>query len=425
MKIAVINLLRFGDVLQTVPFIKALWDFPHVTEVTLVCDRLDISVLKKLNLISRIINIDIKFIITELKKSEELPLEIGSSFDNLPRNYFDKCFVLNSLSVAYNIGHFITKSPDNIYGFNPDNKLDSLFGYLFDISLNKKISTVNLSELYLTYLDKPNPDKVVTLKKDNHFKMIGINVSTGDEVREFPAEFFINLTKLLSKDYKICLFGTINGSARDVYEYFGDRSDVSNFIGRTTTLELFDFMERLDLFISPDTGSIHLAALAGIRILGLYNISAYNYLTGAYSNNSYFLTPNIECYPCEEHYQPCGDIKCKNFYTPEKIIHTVNHILNGHRVDNLANLNLVKYQKSDIGLFPEFIYGKKLSDEILNIMTVTKSLIFKNKKEIQNVSPFWQELSKILNIYLETGYSTDIKRFIKNSDYSFLNYLIK
>ncbi|ACS80027.1 glycosyltransferase family 9 protein [Maridesulfovibrio salexigens] len=83
-----------------------------------------------------------------------------------------------------------------------------------------------------------------------------------------------------------------------------------NLAGETDWKGLVDAVTGLDVVITPDTGTMHLAAHLGVPVLGFFLSSAWCTETGPYGEGHTILQANTDCSPCMES-QPCyHDLKC-------------------------------------------------------------------------------------------------------------------
>ena len=192
MNIAVINLLRIGDVFQTVPlllWLKNFLDHNRNTEnnrLVLISDHLDIDILKKESIVDDIIKIDYRKILSvigsrinsDFTNKEQISISNFFSFSkdlsDLPFNNFDKVFNLGTNHIGSIIAEYILSSDkkgSEIIGPLYDKKrshlknnlltennlsLNRQFKYLFEISSYKDLSVVNLAEIYLSFLVDSN-----------------------------------------------------------------------------------------------------------------------------------------------------------------------------------------------------------------------------------------------------------------------------
>lgn len=98
------------------------------------------------------------------------------------------------------------------------------------------------------------------------------------------------------------------------------RSEIRNLVGQTTWAELFDLVGSLDLLLSPDTGTAHLAAHLGVPVLAFFLSSAWCPETGPYGLGHVVLQAMPPCAPCLEQ-APCAhELLCRNVFAAPQVL---------------------------------------------------------------------------------------------------------
>ena len=82
------------------------------------------------------------------------------------------------------------------------------------------------------------------------------------------------------------------------------REKVVNLAGKTDWNGLFDVISDLDTVVTPDTGTMHLAAHLGIPVQAVFLSSAWCFETGPYGLGHTIWQSVFSCAPCVES-QPC------------------------------------------------------------------------------------------------------------------------
>ncbi|MDQ7834456.1 MAG: glycosyltransferase family 9 protein [Humidesulfovibrio sp.] len=114
---------------------------------------------------------------------------------------------------------------------------------------------------------------------------------------------------------------------------------LKNLCGATGWGSLVDVVGGLDLVLTPDTGTMHLAAHLGIPVLATFLSSAWCFETGPYGLGHQVLQANIECAPCLES-QPCtAQVACLQPFMDTDIVRYLstldaNHLPSGVTVFN-------------------------------------------------------------------------------------------
>lgn len=98
------------------------------------------------------------------------------------------------------------------------------------------------------------------------------------------------------------------------------RSEVRDLVGKTSWPELFSVVGNLDLLLSPDTGTMHLAAHLGVPTLAFFLSSAWCHETGPYGQGHLVLQAISDCAPCLEQ-SPCPhDVLCCNVFSTPQVL---------------------------------------------------------------------------------------------------------
>ncbi|MDR3244146.1 MAG: glycosyltransferase family 9 protein [Elusimicrobiota bacterium] len=125
------------------------------------------------------------------------------------------------------------------------------------------------------------------------------------------------------EDISFYLIGTA-----DAFEYsqtIVDKANIYNVCGKTSILELKEFLKKMNLLISSDTGVVHMAALAGIDIVSLHGYTS-PCVTGAMSHKVKAFHRAPECFPCAYRIEiekiPCftyPNPKCFQLIKPQEV----------------------------------------------------------------------------------------------------------
>ncbi len=100
-----------------------------------------------------------------------------------------------------------------------------------------------------------------------------------------------------------------------------------DFCGRFTLKELVELLRRCDLFISNDTGPLHIAVSLGINTVGLYGpMNPHQYCS--LNKNSVSLYKSIGCNPCltdaNNKTSLCRHSKCLDMITVEEVLDNIS-----------------------------------------------------------------------------------------------------
>jgi heptosyltransferase-2 len=160
-------------------------------------------------------------------------------------------------------------------------------------------------------------------------KTMGINpgATYGSAKRWYPEEFAKVAIKM-SETHDIVIFAGPGETdiANDI-EKILKRNKVKNyqnFAGKTTIPELIEKIIGLDLFITNDSGPMHVAAsfkIPTITIFGPTKFTETNQWNNPYAK---IITKNLECAPCMKRNCPLKHHECMKSVTSGDVINVIN-----------------------------------------------------------------------------------------------------
>jgi heptosyltransferase-2 len=121
------------------------------------------------------------------------------------------------------------------------------------------------------------------------------------------------------------LFGTAGDASagEQIAAALGNQS--VNRIGQTTLDQLIEELHECRLLLTNDTGTMHLAALLGIRVVAIFG-STEPRLTGPLGNGHIILRHHVECSPCFLRECPI-DFRCMKAVSVEEVADAVLSVL--------------------------------------------------------------------------------------------------
>jgi len=193
---------------------------------------------------------------------------------------------------------------------------------------------ISLSEhyprLYITGEEERDMDALLDrYGVSNEDMLIGINPSAAyGEAKCWLPERFVFLVKRLLENpkVKVCLVGDQKGKGlvTEIYEKIGSEN-VYNFAGNTTLRQLATLINRCNLFITNDSGPMHMAAALRVPLLALFG-STNEITTGPYKFGD-VIHKHADCSPCYKRSCP-RDFRCMNAIAVEDVYEKAFKILN-------------------------------------------------------------------------------------------------
>ncbi|MBQ7739427.1 MAG: glycosyltransferase family 9 protein, partial [Desulfovibrionaceae bacterium] len=159
---------------------------------------------------------------------------------------------------------------------------------------------------------------------------IAMQLGASSENRMWPVEYFAKVADHLwtKNKYLAILTGTIGEKKLvEAYQTYAQKPFI-DAIGATSLPVLAALLKSVALLISNDTGTMHLAAGLGTKSLGFFLATAQPWDTGPYLQDCLCLEPDLPCHPCQFKTQCPNDFKCRTIILPEYVAQLIDAYLN-------------------------------------------------------------------------------------------------
>jgi heptosyltransferase-1 len=339
MKILIIKLSAIGDVVQTLPALEAIKKLYPDSEITWVVEEAAAGILEGHPLIDRLLVSRRKAWMRKIRNPSTAVRGIGDIFRfvrGLRRLHHDIAIDFQGL---FKSGMLIglTRATRKI-GFDRTRELSYLF-------LNERLPAYDIEKhALLRYLDvarylgasEPSPTCTLPIKrevsavrkkiKDMNARdrlLVAVNPVARWNTKLWPEKRFAELADRLVKEKKALVIFT--GSPEDrvvndrIISMMGETA--MNWAGETTLKELAALASLTDLFITTDTGPMHLAAAAGAKVLALFGPTAPR-RTGPYGPSHIIVRSGISCSPCFQRKCEIG-VRCMEEITVDEVMEKI------------------------------------------------------------------------------------------------------
>lgn len=162
-------------------------------------------------------------------------------------------------------------------------------------------------------------------------KLIGLNpgASFGAAKRWHPSRF-ADLACDLSLEYDLVIFGgpseiDISKKIEDILTHRGI-VNFQNMAGKTSIKELILKISDLDLFVTGDSGPMHLAAALNIPTVSIFGPTNHNETSQWMNKKSFILKKNLDCQPCMKKSCPLIHHNCMKMIFPSDVIKAIDHL---------------------------------------------------------------------------------------------------
>lgn len=165
-------------------------------------------------------------------------------------------------------------------------------------------------------------------------KLIGINpgATYGSAKRWGEAHFTTLIAALLARGYGVVLFGgagEVEGNAK-ILSALPPSPRLLDLTNQTSLDSLIDTIATLDLFITNDSGPMHLATALGVNLIALFGpTDASETSPWQAQNRAILLSKNLPCSPCKKRICPLHHHHCMSLLAPEEVLEAALGILEG------------------------------------------------------------------------------------------------
>jgi len=162
-------------------------------------------------------------------------------------------------------------------------------------------------------------------------KILGINpgASYGSAKRWYPQEF-AKVARELSGEYDVIIFGGPSESdiAGDIEQALMDSgvTNYKNLAGNTTITELINKIANLDLFITGDSGPMHVAAAFQVPTVAIFGPTKDKETSQWMNKKSIIVKKNLDCQPCMKRTCPLQHHDCMNLIKAIDVLKAVNSV---------------------------------------------------------------------------------------------------
>ena len=162
-----------------------------------------------------------------------------------------------------------------------------------------------------------------TFKKSS--RVVGINpgASYGSSKRWYP-EKFAEVAFELSSQFDILIFGGPDevNIALDIEKYLIEKniSNYKNLSDKTTISELVEHISKLDLFISGDSGPMHIAASFQIPTIAIFGPTRDDETSQWMNQKSIIVKKNLNCQPCMKRHCPLLHHNCMRTIEVDEVL---------------------------------------------------------------------------------------------------------
>ena len=295
-----------GDCIMATPAIENVVNFYNDAEITFIGSFVSIEAMKNHPKVVKTVVLDKKYSVLYKNAKGLGGFDVFFSFRSSFRTKFLKFFVSANSKYQFDKNKYINCHQVEKYNdfVNDSLNIDSNPGRL---KLYKHNQSLELAQ-------KP---------------ILGINpgASYGSAKRWYPEEF-AKVASELSGQYDIVIFG--GPSEVDIafdIEKLLIKKDVKNYknlAGKTTIPELMSRISNLDLFITGDSGPMHVAAAFQVPTVAIFGPTKDDETSQWMNEKSLIVKKSLECQPCMERTCPLQHHNCMKLITYLEVLKIID-----------------------------------------------------------------------------------------------------
>jgi len=339
MRILVIRYRFIGDTILMIPFLRNLrYAYPDA-KIDVLVGPVSGEVLRECPYINELIIYDT----TRKHKYENTGQEKKSFFSYiklLKDRKYDKTYVLKrSLSSAALA--FLTGIPERI-GFDTEGR-----GFF----LTKKVPYAPDKHEVECFLDILRHDGITAhdyylenwTAKESEEKITGIfnelnitddlkvliHATSGNINKQWPLKYFVEVVKHLTNNLGARVFYTGTQKDSETYDKIRDlitenlAKEPVNLCGKLSIQDSTALINRMNMVIGSDSGTLHIAASLNVPVIGIYGpMNPVKWRAWGDIHEAVYM--DMECIPCELRRKCEKNIACLRDLTPDMVIEKIN-----------------------------------------------------------------------------------------------------
>jgi heptosyltransferase-2 len=297
-----------GDCIMATPAIENIVNFYNDIEITFIGSFVSIEAMKDHPKAVKTVMLDKKYSVLYKNAKSLRDFDAFFSFRSSFRTKFLKFFILANSKYQFDKNKYINCHQVKKYNdfVNDSLNIDSNPGKLRLYTQNQSSDVAQKS-------------------------ILGINpgASYGSAKRWYPEEF-AKVASELASQYDIVIFGgpSEKDIAMDIEKSLIEKgvSNYQNLAGNTTVPGLINHISKLDLFITGDSGPMHIAAAFNIPTVAIFGPTKDDETSQWMNEKSIIVKKNLDCQPCMKRTCPLQHHNCMNLIKAIDVLQSINNL---------------------------------------------------------------------------------------------------
>lgn len=328
-KILIHRVAAFGDSVVSLPAISMIRkNYPNATIDILStnCVGIDISYLIKdkkcVDNVYTFKKSETKQALVQMKNNKyDLYIEIPQNLNLIKsiRNIFRVRFAF-SIDSAFGWDEGRVKSFLALQKkyLSPKREIDRFLDILQENGLKK--------EETIDFIINPNSLNIEEYLSENQKKNIVFLIGGKLESKKWPLEYWTNLAIKLDEKYNLSILGGADEYDEAQKIIKNSNLEIKNLCGKLDILKTADYLSKMDLVISQDTGAMHLAYAVETPVIALMSTRDLTNKWYPYGNNTMVLEKVLPCSFCLKKH--CEDNICMKNISVDEVYENVLKYIN-------------------------------------------------------------------------------------------------
>lgn len=310
-KILIIKLAAIGDSILIIPFLRTLKKNFPASEITFICSQINLSVIKKIPYVDKIINCDVHSFLKNpllffrfIKDLRSVKYDVIIDAGQWER--INAIFTILARS-EYTVG-FKTEKQNKHFGYDSviphlrnKHELENFLDLLVPLGINISEEDKKL-EYFLNNEDYKFAERFWIEHDFENHTVICLHPGCGENglPREWAVQNYIDLGKRLvnyDDNLRILITGAVHEMERCRMIAEGISKNVINTAGHFELNNVVALVQKVKLIVCSNTGMLHIASCVGTKTMGLHgptNPAKW----GSYNKNSVLIQSDKFCSPC-------------------------------------------------------------------------------------------------------------------------------
>lgn len=358
--IGVLNLTRFGDLIQTTPVLTSLRRRHPGARIHLIVKRRFRSVADMLPAVDEIHEVNGDALAEALSRPGIAFVDrfrtVREVVDRLAETHFDVLFnfthsrasavLLSLLDADRPIGFILDR--------NGQRRVDNPWlCHMATVVRARRLSHFNLVDIYLGAAGVFGSRQPLTVNISDAARefakqrlagpgpLVAVQLGASTDTKTWSldrfAETLHHLTQRIPRTRIVLVGVTDEKKQAEKLKTACPEVRLEDLVGKTRIDELAAVLESADLLLTGDTGTMHLAGAVGTTTCGVFVGLGTPYETGVYAEGHWAVMSRIACAPCA-HNVKCGHTVCNTDIPSEWLADLLQRILEHKPVEGLPSL---------------------------------------------------------------------------------------